>query len=104
MVQQPEHFLKTCDAATPISFQTKAFPDSSVLMLGPLCCPNCLRRQVTKSEGVIPSLLCDLTQFNNVCISSKRASASATCSLGFCTERHPKNQKLKIKTNIGVNK
>ena len=37
-----------------------------------------------------------LTRVNNVCIISKRASASATCSLGFCTERHPKKKKKKI--------
>lgn len=88
MVLHPEHLLKTCDTARPISFQNVAFPAFSVLVLGPLCCPNCLRRHVTKSEGVIPSLLCALTQVSNVLAMSERASKSATCSLGCCTEIH----------------
>lgn len=93
MVQHPGHLLKTCETATPISFQNIVFLESSVLPPSSLCCPKSLRRHVTKSEGVIPSLLCVLTEDTNLFAISKRASASATCSLGFCTEMsYPKKE------------
>jgi len=86
MVQHPEHLLKTCETATPISFQNIVFLESSVLPPSPLCCPKSLRRPVTKSEDT------------NLFVISKRASASATCSLGFCTEMsYPKKERVKSK-------
>lgn len=93
MVQHLGPLWKTCETAIPTSFQHIKFLPSSLLPPGPLCSPKSLRRQVTKSEGVIPSLLCALTDVTKVFVMSKRASASATCSLGFCTESHIKTTK-----------
>lgn len=100
MVQHPGHLLKTCETERPISFQNIVPLTSSVIPLGLLCFPKSLRRHVTKSAEFIPSLLCALTEASNASVMSNRASASATCSLGFCTERHQektgKNQKLQV--------
>lgn len=51
MVQHPGALLKTCDTATPTSFQNVKFLWSPVIPFG---CPNSLRRPLTKFEGVIP--------------------------------------------------
>lgn len=81
MVQHPGAALKTCEAESPTSAQRNETGSESRLA----CCPNFFSNAVTKSEGVIPSLDWDLTDFTNVVVMSSRASASATCSLGLCT-------------------
>lgn len=88
IVQQPGALLKTWETTCPMSFQRIKLWASSRLLLGPPSCPKSLRRQLTKSEGVTPSLLYALTEVTNVFVMSNRASASATCSLGFCTEEN----------------
>lgn len=84
IVLNPLHFLKIGETASPISFhliKLDKFSSSSVL----LDCPNCESTQETKSAAVMPSFDCDLTDDTSVLVRPSNASASATCSLGFCT-------------------
>lgn len=94
MVQHPGTVLITWETALPISFQAIEFLPWSELILGCPCCPKFLNRQFTKSDGVIPSLLCALTNVINVFVMSNKASASATCSLGFCTVNQVSENKI----------
>ena len=85
MVQHPWALLKIGATARPISFQQtiiRASPWVATPLLAP---PYCLSKQLTNSAGVIPSLEWDFTELAKVLAMSKRASASATCSLGFWT-------------------
>ena len=67
------------ETRTPISFHRLDIP----FLL--LCCPKPLSKHDTKSDGETPLLACDLTEQARVLARSSRASASATCSLGFRT-------------------
>lgn len=87
MVQQPWHADKKGETARPISFQLIdiwVFSWDSNLCI--LDCPNSVSKQLTKSVGLTPSLYSDLTEVTNVLVISSSTSASATCSLGLCTE------------------
>ena len=68
-----------------------------MLVLGSTCPPNFLRMWVTKSEGVIPPFAVVLTDITTDWVISRRAFASATCSLGFVTEISKTLEKLKAK-------
>lgn len=86
MVQQPWHVDKNGEIARPISFQLiDIWVFSWEANLLPLDCPNSDIKQLTKSVGVTPALDCDWTEDTNVLAISNSASASVTCSLGFCT-------------------
>lgn len=92
MVEQPWHADKKGETARPTSFQlidiwALLFPCEDNLLL--LDSPNMVSKQLTKSVGVTPSLDCDCTEVTNVLVISNSASASATCSLGFCTANKP---------------
>jgi hypothetical protein len=81
MVQHPDTAIKACGTEAPTSSQHNEAASASRLP----CCPKFFSSTVTKSEGVIPSADWDLTDVTKVLAISSRASASATCSLGFCT-------------------
>lgn len=90
IVQSPLPFLKMGDTENPISFQLIEFTESSEVPFWPHCWPESLSRQDTKSDGVIPSLACDLTEATKFVASPNSVSASVTCSLGLLTE-YPQN-------------
>lgn len=102
IVRQPGALLKTWETARPISFHCIEVASSSWFLFGPLCSPKSLIRLLTKSEGVMPSLQYSLTDVTKVFAMSNRASASATCSLGFVTEKKKgrENTSIQVKTSI----
>lgn len=82
-------------------FQRIESLSSPVILLDPPSWSKSLSRQLTKSEGVTPSLPWAFTEVTSVFVMSNRASASATCSLGFCTVCQPvKIQPIKWSQNI----
>lgn len=108
MVEQPWNVEQKGETARPTSFQlidiwVLLFPREANLLL--LDSPNIVSKQLTKSVGFTPSLDCDFTEVTNVLVISNSASASATCSLGFCTANkpslvlYPKNFKFKNNNN-----
>lgn len=101
IVQQQGALLKTWETTQPMYFQQIESLSSPVILLDPPSWPKSLSRQLTKSEGVTPSLPWAFTEVTSVFVMSNRASASATCSLGFCTVCQPvKIQPNKWRQNI----
>lgn len=96
MVEHPQLFPKALATATPTSAQAIDARPVSLVVLGPLTSPKSLIMEETKSEMVMPLLFSAWTQCTTVLVMSNRVSASATCSLGFCTENH-----IKIGSNRG---
>ena len=83
MVRHPWPFMKIDETPNPISFQLTEIGSFSSDVIPPSMLANSLSRQLTKSDGVTPSFDCDLIEVTREFAISCKASASATCSLGF---------------------
>lgn len=110
IVEHPYPAPKILETAIPMSCQAIEFLlQSSLLVLVPPPCPNFSRMWVTKVEGVSPPLEWALTDNAKDLVMSKRACASATCSLGVVTEKRQNSKPLYvcvmcvcISLNVGI--